>query len=56
MARETKTVRIQPQIQASIDVHQWLTDHIRQGLREADAGKFATEAEVNRMIARLLTK
>ena len=56
MARETKTVRIQPQIQAHIDVHRWQIDHIRQGLREADAGKFATEAEVSRTIARLRPK
>jgi predicted transcriptional regulator len=51
MARETQTVRIQPRIQADIDVHQWQIDHIRQGLCEANAGKFATEAEVNRAIA-----
>ena len=79
MARETMTVRIQPQVrkaldgiaasldrdrtyvvnqalEAYIDVHQWQIDHIRQGLHEANAGKFATEAEVNRTIARLRKK
>ena len=79
MARETMTVRIQPDIrkaldgiaaaldrdrtyvvnqalEAFIDVHQWQVDHIRQGLREANAGKFATDAEVNRTIARLRKK
>jgi RHH-type rel operon transcriptional repressor/antitoxin RelB len=79
MARETMTVRIQPEVrkaldgiaasldrdrtyvvnqalEAYIDVHQWQIDHIRQGLREANAGKFATEAEVNRTIARLRKK
>ncbi len=76
MARETITVRIQPQVrkaldgiaaaldrdrtyvvhqalEAYIDVHQWQIDHIRQGLREANAGKFASEAEVTGTIARL---
>jgi RHH-type transcriptional regulator, rel operon repressor / antitoxin RelB len=40
-------------IEAYIDLHQWQIDHIRQGLREASAGTFATEAKVNRTIARL---
>jgi predicted transcriptional regulator len=76
MARETITIRIQPQLrkaldgiavtlgrdrtyvvnralEAYIDPHQWQIDHICQGLREANAGKFATEAEVKRTIARL---
>jgi RHH-type rel operon transcriptional repressor/antitoxin RelB len=79
MARETMTVRIQPEVrkaldgiaasldrdrtyvvnqalEAYIDVNQWQIDHIRQGLREANAGKFAAEAEVNRTIARLRKK
>ena len=79
MARETLTVRIQPQIrkaldgiaasldrdrtyvvnqalEAYIDIHQWQIDHIHQGLREANSGKFATEAEVTRTIARLRKK
>ena len=79
MARETITIRIQPQIrkaldgigaaldrdrtyvvnqslEAYVDVHQWQSDHIRQGLREAKAGTFATNAEVNRTIARLRKK
>lgn len=76
MARETMTVRIEPEIrkaldgiaasldrdrtyvvnqaiEAYIDIHQWQIDHIRRGLREANAGKFATETEVNSVIARL---
>jgi RHH-type transcriptional regulator, rel operon repressor / antitoxin RelB len=79
MARDTMTVRIQPQtrkaldgiaasldrdrtyivnqaLEAYIDVHKWQIDHIRQGLREANDGAFATEAEVNRTIARLRKK
>ena len=56
MARETTTTRIQPQTEAYVDVHQWQIDHIRQGLREAHTGKFATDAEVKRMIAQLRKK
>ncbi|MEP7354310.1 MAG: CopG family transcriptional regulator [Acidobacteriota bacterium] len=38
---------------AYIDVHQWQVAHIKQGLREADAGKFVSGAEVERTLARL---
>jgi predicted transcriptional regulator len=43
-------------LKAYIGVHQWQIDHIRQGLREADAGKFASETEVTRVITRLRRK
>ena len=43
-------------LEAYIDIHQWQIDHIRQGLREANARKFATKAEVKRTIARLRRK
>ena len=36
-----------------ISVHQWQLDHIRQGLREANAGEFASAAEVKRVTERL---
>ena len=48
-----RTYIVNQALEAYIDVHQWQIDHIRRGLREADAGKFATEAEVKRTIARL---
>jgi predicted transcriptional regulator len=41
---------------AYIDVHQWQVAHIRQGLRQADAGEFASEAEVERAFAKLRRK
>ncbi|MEO5922944.1 MAG: CopG family transcriptional regulator [Bryobacteraceae bacterium] len=41
---------------AYIDVHQWQVAHIRQGLLEADAGKFAPDAEVERTIKKLRRK
>jgi len=37
-------------------VRKWQIDHIRQGLREAKAGKFVPKAEVSRVIARLRRK
>ena len=33
-------------INAYLEVNQWQIDHIQEGLRQADAGEFATEAEV----------
>jgi predicted transcriptional regulator len=33
-------------IDAYLDGHRWQMDHIREGLRQADAGEFATESEV----------
>jgi predicted transcriptional regulator len=43
-------------LKAYIGVHQWQSNHIRQGLREANAGKFASEAEVKRVTSRLRRK
>lgn len=51
-----RTYVVNEALRAYIDIHQWQLDHIRQGLREADAGKFASGAEVNRTIARLVKK
>ena len=33
-------------IAAYLEVHRWQVDHIKEGIRQADAGEFATEAEV----------
>jgi len=33
-------------ISAYLEVNQWQIEHIQEGLRQADAGKFATEIEV----------
>jgi predicted transcriptional regulator len=35
-----------------LDVHRWQEAHIKEGLRQADAGKFATDAEVSAAFAR----
>jgi RHH-type rel operon transcriptional repressor/antitoxin RelB len=51
-----RTYIVNQAIEAYIDVHEWQIDHFRQGLREANAGKVASEAQVNRTIARLRKK
>ena len=33
-------------INAFLEVHRWQIDHIKEGLRQADAREFASEAEV----------
>jgi predicted transcriptional regulator len=33
-------------VAAYLDAHSWQIEHIKEGLRQADAGKFATDAEV----------
>ena len=33
-------------IDAYLDVHQWQIEHIKAGIRQADAGEFATRNEV----------
>jgi predicted transcriptional regulator len=40
-------------LEDSVRIHNWQVDHIRQGLRESDAGKFLAAAEVKRRIGRL---
>lgn len=39
-------------IDAYLDVHQWQLEHIRRGLRQANAGQFATEAEMKAVFSR----
>jgi|HubBroStandDraft_6_1064221.scaffolds.fasta_scaffold1010822_2 RHH-type rel operon transcriptional repressor/antitoxin RelB len=36
-----------------LEVQKWHIEHIRQGVREADAGNFVSEAKMKRTIARL---
>jgi RHH-type transcriptional regulator, rel operon repressor / antitoxin RelB len=33
-------------VDAYLDAHRWQMDHIREGLRQADAGEFASETEM----------
>ena len=39
-------------IDAYLEVHQWQIKHIRGGIRQADAGEFASEAQVAAAFAR----
>jgi predicted transcriptional regulator len=41
---------------AYIETHQWQVEHIRQGLREADAGSFVDEQDVKKAVNRLRRK
>lgn len=35
-----------------LEIHQWQTAHIKEGLRQAEAGEFAKESEVSAAFAR----
>jgi RHH-type rel operon transcriptional repressor/antitoxin RelB len=39
-------------IDAYLEVHEWQIEHIREGIRQADAGRFASKAEVAAAFAR----
>ncbi len=35
-----------------LEIHQWQVAHIKEGVRQADAGEFAKDSEVSAAIAR----
>lgn len=35
-----------------LEVNEWQIEHIKEGVRQADAGEFATAAQVRRVFAR----
>lgn len=41
-------------VDAYLDVHAWQTAHIEEGLRQADAGEFADDADVAAAYERIL--
>jgi predicted transcriptional regulator len=41
-----RTYVLNEAIDAYLDVHQWQIEHIQEGMRQADAGEFASDAEV----------
>jgi len=43
-------------LDAYLETHRWQVEHIKQGLREADAGQFVDERQVRKIIARLRRK
>jgi RHH-type transcriptional regulator, rel operon repressor / antitoxin RelB len=46
------SVVIEGAVNAYLDLHAWQREHIEEGVRQADAGEFASEAEVREAIAR----
>jgi predicted transcriptional regulator len=79
MAKQTMTIRIEPEVRGALDslaaaadrdrtwivnealtayieTYRWQIEHIQQGVREANAGKFASAGEVKKVIAQLRRK
>jgi predicted transcriptional regulator len=48
-----RTYVVREALRAYLDLYQWQVKHIQQGVREAEAGKFVSDAEMRRTIARL---
>ena len=46
------SVVIEEAVNAYLDLHAWQREHIEEGSRQADAGEFASEAEVGEAFAR----
>jgi RHH-type rel operon transcriptional repressor/antitoxin RelB len=41
-----RTYVLNEAIDAYLEVHQWQIEHIKEGIRQADAGQFASDATV----------
>jgi predicted transcriptional regulator len=55
-ADRDRTWVVNEALNAYMETHRWQVEHIQQGLREADAGKFVSAAGVKKVISRLLRK
>jgi predicted transcriptional regulator len=51
-----KSYVVNDALAAYVETHRWQAEHIRQGLREAEAGKFVAEKDVKKVLARLRRK
>jgi predicted transcriptional regulator len=51
-----RTYVVNEALAAYLETHRWQIEHIRQGLGEAEAGKFVPEAAAKKRIDRLLRK
>ncbi|MEQ1949236.1 MAG: CopG family transcriptional regulator [Bryobacteraceae bacterium] len=51
-----RTYVVNEALTAYVDIHDWQCQHIRQGLRDADAGRFAADADVRRVLDRIRRK
>ena len=49
----SKSVLAADAIRAYLDLYEWQVNEIKAGLREADAGDFASDAEVKGALAKL---
>jgi RHH-type rel operon transcriptional repressor/antitoxin RelB len=47
-----RTYVLNEAIDAYLDVQKWQIEHIKEGIRQADAGEFATDAEVAAVFSR----
>ena len=54
--RRDRTQLIDEALENFIELQQWQIEEIQAGIREADAGSFASEAEVNAVLDRLLQR
>jgi RHH-type transcriptional regulator, rel operon repressor / antitoxin RelB len=46
------SVVVEEAVSAYLELHAWQLEHIKEGMRQADAGEFASEAEVRAAFAR----
>ena len=46
------SVVVEEALSAYLELHDWQLEHIKEGMRQADAGEFASEAEVRAAFAR----
>lgn len=51
-----RTYVVNEALAAYVDIHEWQCGHIKQGLRDADAGRFAADADVQRVLTRIRRK
>jgi predicted transcriptional regulator len=47
-----RTYLLNEAVEAYLDVQQWQLEHIRAGIREADAGKLIDHAQVKKLAAK----
>ena len=55
-ADRDRTWVVNQALTAYLETYRWQIEHIRQGLREAEAGQFASPAAVKKAMRRLLRK
>lgn len=55
-ADRDRTWVVNEALTAYIETQRWQIEHIRQGVREADAGKFASARAVKQVVDRLCRK